>query len=456
MIREAGVQLFDEEAEQVVLGSLMQSPALFNDVAQLLRPEDFYYESHRLIYQTIAAEIDRGQEPNPMLIINALKSQNLLERVGNRSAILHMASQGVLVGVPSLAQKIRELSLRRNLLSSFRELEKKTCDTAYSLESVLNDTEAALTHLADRYSNYNVVHIRDVNEDFMKFIQHVRQSHDGITGTASGFRRLDDLTGGFKPGQMIVIAARPGVGKTTLALNIALNVCMNKHKPMAVVYFSLEMTRLELLLRLVSARAFLDSQKVQKGRISEKEMGRLVAAAKELYDSEFYIDDSAELTSWEFKQRARRLWRTLQQQGKELGLIVVDYLQLMTDRERAQEGRQNEVAAISRAIKLIAKDLRVPILALSQMNRAIEQRGRDPRPQLSDLRESGAIEQDADMVIFIHREYVVGKDSPENESKKNVAEIIIGKNRSGPRDSFELAFLSEKSLFTDYEPPRSE
>ncbi|GAB4430841.1 MAG: replicative DNA helicase [Turneriella sp.] len=442
------MQLFDEEAEQVVLGSIMQTPSLFEEVAQVLKPEDFYYEGHRIVYEAIAAEIDRGEQPNAILIINALKNQNMLERAGSRAGIMNIASLGVLVGVNTFAEKIRELSLRRRLIFSFRELEKKAGDTGFKLDTVLTDTEAALTHLADRYSNYNVRHIKETNKEFLEFLKHVQQARDGVTGTATGFKKLDELTGGFKPGQMIVIAARPGMGKTTFALNIALNVCMNKNRPMAVAFFSLEMTRLELLLRLLSARAFLDSQKVQKGRISEKEMARLAHTAKEIYESEFYIDDSADLTTWEFKQRSRRLGRTIKQQGKELGLIVVDYLQLMTDRDRAQDGRQNEVAAISRAIKLIAKDLGVPILALSQMNRSIEQRGKDPRPQLSDLRESGAIEQDADMVIFIHREHM-GKDAPED--KKNLAEIIISKNRGGPRDSIELAFLSDKSLFTDYE-----
>ncbi|MBS0619600.1 MAG: replicative DNA helicase [Spirochaetes bacterium] len=442
------MQLFDEEAEQVVLGSILQTPSLFEEVAQVVRPEDFYYEGHRLIYEAIASENDRGESPNAILIINTLKTANQLERAGNRAAIMNIASLGVLVGVHTFAEKIREFALRRRLIMNFREIEKKAGDTSIKLDSVLSDTEGALTHLGDRYSKYNLAHIKETNREFLDFLKHVRESHDGITGTASGFKKLDDLTGGFKPGQMIVIAARPGMGKTTFALNIALNVAMNKTKPQAVAFFSLEMTRLELLLRLLSSRAFLDSQKVQKGRMNDKEMARLGLHAKEIYESEFYIDDSADLTTWEFKQRARRLGRTLKQQNKQLGLIVVDYLQLMTDRDRASDGRQNEVAAISRAIKLIAKDLSVPILALSQMNRSIEQRGKDPRPQLSDLRESGAIEQDADMVLFIHREHQ-GADAPED--KKNIAEIIVGKNRGGPRDNVQLAFLSDKSLFTDYE-----
>ncbi|MFO1471189.1 MAG: replicative DNA helicase [Turneriella sp.] len=442
------MQLFDEEAEQTLLGSILQSPSLFEEIAQVLKPEDFYYEGHRLIYEAIATEIDRGEQPNAILIINSLKNQNQLERAGSRAAIMNIASLGVLIGVSTFAEKVRELSLRRRLIINFRELEKKAGDTGFKLESVLTDTEVALSHLADRYSSYNIRHIKETNKEFIEFIKTVRSS-EGVTGTASGFRKLDEATSGFKPGQMIVIAARPGMGKTTFALNIALNVAMNKTHPKAVAFFSLEMTRLELLLRLLCSRAFLDSQKVQKGRINDKEMARLAHTAKEVYETDFYIDDSADLTTWEFKQRARRLGRTIKQQGKELGLIVIDYLQLMTDRDRAQDGRQNEVAAISRAIKLIAKDLQVPILALSQMNRSIEQRGKDPRPQLSDLRESGAIEQDADMVIFIHREHQ-GKDAPED--KKNLAEIIIGKNRAGPRDNFELAFLSDKSLFTDYEP----
>jgi len=441
------MQLFDEEAEQIVLGSLMQSPSLFEEVGQVLKVDDLYYEGHRNIYQAIADETDRGNPPNALIIINNLKEKNLLERSGNRSTIMHIASQGVMVGVHTYAERVRDFSLRRRLITSFRELEKKSADTGFKVDSVLSETEIALTHLADRYTGFNVKHVKEVKEEFLQFIEHVTKSHDGITGTSTGFRKLDDITGGFKPGQMIVVAARPGIGKTTFALNIAKNVTMSKTRKQAVIFFSLEMTRLELFLRLVCSNAFLDSQKVLKGRINEKEMARLTLAAKEVFESDFYIDDSADLTTWEFKQRARRLGRTLKQQGKDLGLIVVDYLQLMTDRDRSGDGRQNEVAAISRAIKLIAKDLSVPIIAVSQMNRSIEQRGKDPRPQLSDLRESGAIEQDADMVIFIHREDIFSKDVPED--KKNVAEIIIGKNRGGPRDTIKVAFLSDKNLFTD-------
>ncbi|HRP68531.1 MAG TPA: replicative DNA helicase [Turneriella sp.] len=442
------MQLFDEEAEQVVLGSILQSPSLFEEVAQILKPDDFYYEGHRIVYEAIASEIDRGEQPNAILIINSLKNTNQLERAGNRAGIMNIASLGVLVGVTTFTEKIRDMALRRRLVTNFRELEKKASDTGFKLDSVLSDTESALTHLADRYSSYNIRHIKEADKEFVEFLKHVTTNRDSVIGTASGFKRLDDVTGGFKGGQMIVIAARPGMGKTTFALNIALNVAMDKNRPKSVAFFSLEMTRLELLLRLLCSRSFLDSQKVQKGRINNSEMTRLALAAKEIYASDFYIDDSADLTTWEFKQRSRRLGRTLKQQGKDLGLIVVDYLQLMTDRERASDGRQNEVAAISRALKLIAKDLNCPILALSQMNRSIEQRGKDPRPQLSDLRESGAIEQDADMVIFIHRENL-GHDAPED--KKNLAEIIIGKNRAGPRENFNLAFLSDKSLFSDYE-----
>ena len=231
------MQLFDEEAEQVVLGSILQSPSLFEEVAQVLKPEDFHYEGHRLIYEAISSEIDRGEQPNAILIINTLKGLNQLERAGNRAGIMHIASLGVLVGVASFTEKIRDLALRRRLIISFRELEKKAGDTGFKLDSVLTDTEGALTHLADRYSSYNIRHIKDTNKEFLEFLKHVRESHDGITGTASGFKKLDEATGGFKPGQMIVIAARPGMGKTTFALNIALNVCMDKTRPKAVAFF---------------------------------------------------------------------------------------------------------------------------------------------------------------------------------------------------------------------------
>ncbi len=439
--------LFDSESEQIVIGSILQSPDLFFDISQALRPDDFYFEAHRVIYETIAEEFDRNNTPDVLLVIASLKNKNLLESVGNRAAIMTVASLGSPLSAHTYAKTVKELSLRRQLLHGVKEVEKNVQDLQAPIESVFSQTEKMISGVADRQSSYNVTHVRELKGEFLTFLQKLKESQGGITGLPSSYRALDQLTTGFKGGQLIILAARPGAGKTTLALNIASRVALKSKK--TVLVFSLEMTRLELLLRMVCSEGYLDSQKIQKGYMSEKEMQQLVNVMQSLNQADLYIDDSPDMSSWEFRQRSRRLANQLRAQNKKIDLIVVDYLQLMSERGRSVESRQLEVANISRSLKIIAKELNVPVLALSQMNRSIEQRGKDPRPQLSDLRESGAIEQDADIVMFIHREDMFVKDLP--EELKGQAEIIIAKHRAGPTGSVNLMFIKEKNLFMDLE-----
>ncbi|MDH4261878.1 MAG: replicative DNA helicase [Spirochaetia bacterium] len=446
------MSLFDAESEQVVLGSILQSPDVFNDVSQIVNTDDFYFEPHRIIYKAIFDLFDHQKVPDTMMVISQLKNLNLLEKAGNRSAILQMASLSSPIAAPTYAQRVRELSLRRRLLTEVKEIESLVQNPQHELNDILSRTEKSMVSISDRHTVYNVRHIRDVKNEFLEFLENLKASKGGITGLASGFSKLDQLTSGFKPGQLIVLAARPGAGKTTFALNIAQNVAMKLNKP--ILFFSLEMTRLELLLRLVCADAYLDSAKIQKGYINEKEKEKIINSVQRLQASDIYIDDSPDLTSWEFRQRCRRLSGQLKSYNKSISLVVVDYLQLMTDKTRGNESRQLEVASISRSLKIIAKELNVPVLACSQMNRSIEQRGKDPRPQLSDLRESGAIEQDADTVMFIHREDMFNFDLP--EELKGQAEVIIAKHRAGPTGSVKLMFLKEKNLFMDLETHESE
>jgi len=439
------MELYDSDAEQIVLGSILQNPDIFSDISRIIKVEDFYFESSKIIYQSISDLFDLQQSPDVMLIISHLKNKNLLDKVGNRSALMQIAATGSQISAPAHANKVKELALRRELLQNIKEIERSLLSGGNDLSEILNLTEKGISAIFDRQSAYSVNHIRDVKEEFLEFLKKLKESKNGITGLATNFKKLDLLTTGFKGGQLIVLAARPGMGKTTFALNIASNVALKSQQP--VLIFSMEMNRLELLLRLICADTFIDSAKIQRGFINEKEIHKITESLTRINSTDTYIDDSADMTAWDFRQRSRRLAKQLKTQKKKLGLIIVDYLQLMTDKSRASDSRQMEVANISRSLKLISKELDVPVLALSQMNRSIEQRGKDPRPQLSDLRESGAIEQDADMVMFIHREDI-GNPTAENAGQ---AEIIIGKHRAGPTGNFKLAFIKEKNIFMDLE-----
>ncbi len=437
--------IHDQEAEKIVLGTLLQNIESFEEISEYLKPEDFYLESHRLIYQGIADEIDSGSQPDILLVIANLKQKRQLERVGDKQYLTSIASLGSSISAQAYAKRVKELSLRRSLLKSIKEIEKETLDQSIGLEQLLSKTEKAIFNISDRQSSYNIQHIKELNAEFTEYLKRIKESKDGVTGIPTYFRALDQITAGLKGGQLIILAARPGVGKTTLALNMAQNIAIRSKIP--ILIFSLEMGSLELLLRMICTDSFLESSRIQKGFISDRDMRKIYDSCSRLYSTHLYIDDSSDLTNWELKQRSRRLQNNLKLQQQKLGLIIVDYLQLMTEASKS-ESRQVEVANISRSLKTIAKELDVPVLAVSQMNRAVEQRGKDHRPQLSDLRESGAIEQDADIVVFIHREELYNSSLPENE--KGFAELIVSKHRAGPTGSFKLVFKKESNRFDDY------
>ncbi len=439
------MNIYDEEAESVVLGTLFQNADTFSDIGEYVREDDFYTESHRLIFRSFAQMIDQGTKPDIVLIASDLREKKVLEKVGGNTYLTQLASSGSLLSAESCAKKIKELSLRRSLFYHLKDLEKQVFDSDVSIEALFSKAEESISSTADRYSAHDVRHIKMLDQDFQEYIKHIKAAEGGITGLPTHFKKLDELTTGFKAGQFIVLAARPGVGKTTLALNIASQMALKSN--LTVLIFSLEMSSIELLLKMVCANAFLDSSRVQKGYITDKEIHKIYQACAQIYAKQIYIDDSPHLTSWELKQRSRRLAHQLNTQGNKLDFIIVDYLQLIAEKTRA-ENRQVEVAHLSRTMKLIAKELHVPILVVSQMNRAIEQRGKDHKPQLSDLRESGAIEQDADTVIFIHREELYNPEIAESE--KGTAELILAKHRAGPTGSVKLAFKKETNSFYDF------
>lgn len=445
------MQLFDEDAERVVLGSLVQEPGIITETASLLKPEDYYFEKNQLIYKTILAEYEANEAVDPLAIITRLKNQNELEKSGNRSYVLETFSMGTSLSLATFQNRIKSLALRRQVITALKDIQGLALDTNIEVEEMLNEADLKISKIANQSVATDVQHIRTFEKEFREHLQNLFKNRGNPDGLSSGFKGLDFYTQGFHPGQLIILAARPSIGKTALALNMALNAAY--HHKSTMLIFSLEMSRMELTKRLVSTHAHVEGQKLMKGNFSKAESEKIASALSEIMQTDLYIDDSAGLTSWDFKQRSRKLARELKTQGKKIGLIIVDYLQLMTETGR-MESRQTEVAAISRTLKLIAKELDVPVLALSQMNRSIEQRGKNPQPQLSDLRESGAIEQDADIVLFLHREDFGKREEEVPENKRGLAEIILAKNRSGPTGIATMVFQKHYYKFVDHEYER--
>ncbi len=438
--------LYDDSAEKSVLGGIINDTSLFVEVSGILKAEDFYRESHKLIFQAFVEEFERGSIPDIHLVTATLKKKGELEKVGGGDYLLDVAYSGSMLSLDRFARKVKELSLRRKLLENLKAIQIKVINPENSFNPVMEEAEKMIYDISEHAGeSTGVLHIKNIDPEFREYTENVKtaQRTGSVPGLATHFPRLDKILTGLKPGQLIILAARPGQGKTTYALNIATNVFLKSRKP--VLFFSLEMTRIELFIRIVAAESWIDSREFQRGIIRDADGPKISAAVNNIYASDFYLDDSPNLTSWDFRQRSRQLARTLEKSGKSLGLIVVDYLQLMQHGDgdgSRYESRQMEVARISHSLKIIAKDLKVPVLALSQMNRSIEQRGKDQKPQLSDLRESGAIEQDADIVMFIHQ-----KEREEGSKEEDVADVIIAKHRAGPTGVVEMYFMKKYNIF---------
>lgn len=443
--------MFDEDSEKTVLGSLLSDHELFSQVSEIIQPSDFYSNRNRLIYETIAESIDEGIEPDSLYIVSKIRGKGQLENAGGSGYIHDLSNFSSPLTVINVASSVRDLALRRTLLTNIKDVEKKVQNSEFNIETLLGDTEQAVFQVADRYSTNDIRHIRELQDEFIEYLAKIKEAQGKVTGLATHFSEFDKMTSGMHPGQLLIVAARPGVGKTTFALNIAKNAAVNEKA--VVLFFSLEMPRIDLLVRMICSYAGVDSGKLRRGNINEKDTMKMVNAANKFYETDFYFDDYTGLTIWDLKQRSRRLASTLKTKGQKLGLIIVDYLQLMsTPATERSDSRQQQVASISRGLKLIAKELEVPVIALSQMNRDVEQR-KDQKPQLSDLRESGAIEQDADMVMFIHPEKPAEEGGAQAETlpENSLVEIIVAKHRAGPSGNFKLGYAPHKFLFLNYE-----
>jgi replicative DNA helicase len=432
------------EAEQSVLGGLLLDNEAVDKVGDVLADADFYSEAHRLIYQHIYGLAAEGKPADVVTVSESLASSQKLDYVGGLSYL------GALVGnVPTAAnirhyaQIVRDRSILRQLAATAGDI----ADAAYnplgrSAKEVLDQAEAKVLHIAEQGSRgaQQVVTIGALLGGVVDRIEvlYNRDDPSDVTGVPTGFSDLDRFTSGLQPGDLVVVAGRPSMGKTSLALNIGEHVALAAGLP--VVVFSMEMGASQLALRLIGSVGRLDQHKLRTGRLAADDWEKLTAALGRLNEAPILIDETPALNAIEVRSRARRLMKTY---GK-LGLVIVDYLQLM-QASTSGENRATEISEISRSMKSLAKELRVPVMALSQLNRSLEQRP-NKRPVMSDLRESGAIEQDADVILFIYRDEVYNPETPE----KGVAEIIIGKQRNGPIGTVRLTFLGEYTRFENF------
>ena len=427
------------EAERSILGAILLDDKAIHPVLERLQKEDFYLESHRRIFDKMFGLTTDGTAIDLVTLKNELQRTDDLESAGG-AAYLASLTDGLprAVNIDHYAQIVKEKATLRRLIKISNETMARSYQGEEQVEEILGDLEKAIFEVASRQFLTGFAPIEPLVSAVYKHIEEVANRKSLVTGVETGFAELDKYTAGFHPSDLVIVAARPGLGKTSLCLNIAEFVALKKSQCVGI--FSLEMSKEQLVKRLLCAGAEIDSHKVNTGFLNKEDWSKLGRAAGVLSQAKIFIDDTASINLTEMRSKARRL-----KLEHGLDLLIVDYLQLMSGSNQRYENRTQEISQISRGLKGLAKELHVPVIAISQLNRAIESRRGDHRPQLSDLRESGSIEQDADMVIFIYREDAVNQ----GEENTGVAEIIIGKQRNGPTGSFQLAFLRQYTKFAN-------
>jgi replicative DNA helicase len=423
------------EAERTVLGAVLVDNAAFNSAAEVLTRDDFHREGHRRIFEAMAALAEKSAPIDTVTLADELQREQALEAVGG-IAYLSGLADGLprITNVEQWSRIIKEKAVLRHLIHAGNRIVQESFEAEDEAAAILDRAEKAIFEIADRRLTQGFVGIREIVKESFRTIDQLAQSKELVTGLATGFVDIDEMTSGLQKGDLIIVAARPSMGKTSFCLNVAQHASLRVGETVAI--FSLEMSKEQLVLRMLCADARIDSHKLRTGNLQEKDWARLAKAYADLSSSRIFIDDSATVSPLEMRAKCRRL-----KAEHGLGLVIVDYLQLMSSGGRV-ENRQQEISAISRSMKGLAKELGVPLIALSQLSRAPEART-DRRPQLSDLRESGAIEQDADVVMFIYRE----EEHKPTEENRGIAEIIVGKQRNGPTGSKRLAFLKEFTRF---------
>lgn len=452
LTQEGRVQPQAVDVEKNILCAMLLDKEAVSISLEILEPRDFYKDSHKLIYEAIISLYQRNEPVDLITLEEELRKQGHLEAIGGAYYLAELANL-----LPSSANVethikiVKDKAMLRHLIKACTLILKEAYDETEEVENILGDAQQQIFDILKTQKQKSYEAIKPIlNETFSELERLHHTQHTGVIGVPSGFASLDDITAGFQKADLIILAGRPSMGKTALALNIARNAAINSNIP--VGFFSMEMSDQQLVQRLLCAEAMVDSQKLRTGKLRDKEWPKISGAAGVLAEAPIYIDDTPALDYVKLSARARRM--ALE---RNIGLIIIDYLQLMEAPSRRFDNRQQEIAYISRSLKGLAKQLNLPIIALSQLSRAVENRP-DKRPNLADLRESGAIEQDADLVMFVYREEVYlnkekDKDNEKLEKLRNVAEIIIGKHRNGPIGAVKLTFLKNYGKFSD-KPPK--
>ena len=435
------------EIEAQILGAMLIDREATSKVLEILDEEAFHADYHRKIFQAMVALFERSEPVDTITLTEELRRRGHLEVIGGEPYLVELT-----IGVTSAANVefhariVLEKSLLRGLISASSQIATRAFGQSEDAFELLDSAEQSIFQISERRMKHGYRSMSDAVHDTLGMLESIHGTHSGVTGIPTGFRDLDTLTGGWQNSDLIIIAGRPSMGKTAFALSLARNAALDAVKPTPVGIFSLEMSIQQLVMRLLCAEARVDAHKVRTGRLPEDDWKHLAIAAGRLAKTNVYIDDTAALGILELRAKARRL-----KVDKNIGLIIVDYLQLMQGPQRS-ESREKEISAISRSLKALAKELNIPVIALSQLSRAVESRT-DKRPILSDLRESGAIEQDSDVVAFVHRqEKYENLNTEEGQDVRGLAEIIVGKQRNGPVDDIKLTFVHQYARFENRAP----
>jgi replicative DNA helicase len=433
------------DMEEAVLGAVMLEKEAVITILDILKPESFYREAHQKIFRAIYDLNARECPVDLFTVTEELRAKGELDSVGGPVYLTQLTSKVVSAANADYhARIVAQKYIQRELIRVSTEIQTRSFDDSYDVTELLDYSENALFQIAEGNIKREVAPINIVIKDAIREIEEAGKREDALAGTPSGFTRLDRLTSGWQKAELVIIAARPSMGKTAFALSMARNMAVDHGRHVAI--FSFEMSSIQLVNRLIVAETDIPGDKIKNGRLSEEEWKQLDTRIKKLVQAPIFIDDTPAISIFELRAKCRRLMAQ-----HKLDIVLVDYLQLMSGPDNAGS-REQEVSNISRSLKSIAKELNVPILALSQLNRSVEMRGGTKRPLLSDLRESGAIEQDADMVVFIHRQEKFGIPTFEDgTSTKGIAEIILAKNRNGPVDDVRLKFREERAQFVDLE-----
>ena len=443
MSEEFRILPHDPVAEQSVLGAVFIAPDTIISLADELLPDDFYKPANKIVFKTMLSLLEKGEPIDATTMVSALTNQGDISKIGGMNYVVELVnSTPTSKNVEHYAKLVKEKAMLRKVITDLSESLSSAYQGDVSISDIISKTEKSMLDISNQNTGTGFRNVADILDTHMQIVETRSQTDGFVTGLSTGFVGLDKITTGLHEGNLIILAARPAMGKTALALNIAKHVAVQEHKP--TVIFSLEMGAEELIERIVASEGIVPGYHLKTGNLSTDEWKRFVQAQSNLYDTPIFVDDTAGIRISEIRSKARKL----SQEMGGLGIIIIDYLQLITGSKG--ENRQQVVSEISRELKILSKDLRVPVIALSQLSRSVEQR-QDKRPMLSDLRESGSIEQDADIVAFLYRDAYYQKEHADSQEANNVTELILEKNRHGSLGTVKLYFHKEYTKFSSVE-----